>query len=117
MTPTGGNLEIDMATRIASNPKYQELKAKRSSFGWWLTLAMMVVYFAFILLVAYDKPLLAQLVAPGLSLGILLGALVILLSWLALRRRENASSSLSPSKKGKSLTRDGCGPGIARPPH
>ena len=47
-----------------------------------LTVAMMVVYFAFILLVAYDKPLLTQVVVPGLSLGILLGALVIVAAWL-----------------------------------
>ena len=46
-----------------------------------LTVAMMVVYFGFILLVAYNKPLLGRQIAPGLSLGILLGALVILTSW------------------------------------
>jgi uncharacterized membrane protein (DUF485 family) len=43
---------------------------------------MMVVYFGFILLVAFNKPLLGRLVAPGLSLGILLGVLVILSAWL-----------------------------------
>ena len=47
-----------------------------------LTSAMMVLYFGFILLVAYNKPLLATLIAPGLSLGILLGALVIISAWL-----------------------------------
>jgi uncharacterized membrane protein (DUF485 family) len=47
-----------------------------------LTAAMMAVYFGFILLVAYDKPLLGRLVLPGLSLGILLGALVIVAAWL-----------------------------------
>ncbi len=38
-----------------------------------LTIAMMVVYFGFILLVAFNKPLLGTLVTPGLSLGMLLG--------------------------------------------
>jgi uncharacterized membrane protein (DUF485 family) len=46
-----------------------------------LTAAMMAIYFGFILLVAYDKPLLAREVRPGLSLGILLGALVIVAAW------------------------------------
>ena len=62
-----------------------ELKALDSArwrIAVWLTAAMMVVYFAFILLVAYDKPLLTHLVVPGLSLGILLGALVIVAAWL-----------------------------------
>jgi uncharacterized membrane protein (DUF485 family) len=47
-----------------------------------LTVAMMVIYFGFILLVAFNKPLLGTLVADGLSLGVLLGALVILAAWL-----------------------------------
>jgi uncharacterized membrane protein (DUF485 family) len=46
-----------------------------------LTAAMMVVYFGFILLVAFNKPLLGSVLAPGLSLGMLLGALVIVVAW------------------------------------
>jgi uncharacterized membrane protein (DUF485 family) len=46
-----------------------------------LTIAMMVAYFGFILLVAFNKPLLGTLLAPGLSLGMLLGALVIVVAW------------------------------------
>jgi uncharacterized membrane protein (DUF485 family) len=47
-----------------------------------LTAAMMAVYFGFILLVAYAKPLLGRLLVPGLSLGTLLGALVIVAAWV-----------------------------------
>jgi uncharacterized membrane protein (DUF485 family) len=47
-----------------------------------LTAAMMALYFGFILLVAYAKPLLGSVVVPGLSLGILLGALVIVAAWV-----------------------------------
>jgi uncharacterized membrane protein (DUF485 family) len=47
-----------------------------------LSIAMMVAYFGFILLVAFNKPLLGTLVAPGLSLGMLLGALVIVVAWV-----------------------------------
>ena len=46
-----------------------------------LTAAMMAIYFGFILLVAWAKPLLATQIVPGLSLGILLGALVIVSAW------------------------------------
>jgi uncharacterized membrane protein (DUF485 family) len=49
----------------------------------WLTGAVMAVYFGFILLVAFNPQLLATLVAPGLSLGILAGALVIVFSWIS----------------------------------
>jgi uncharacterized membrane protein (DUF485 family) len=47
-----------------------------------LTAAMMAVYFGFILLVAFDKPLLGRILVPGLSLGTLLGALVIVAAWV-----------------------------------
>ena len=47
-----------------------------------LSAVMILVYFGFVLLIAFDKPLVAELVAPGLSLGILLGALVIVATWV-----------------------------------
>jgi uncharacterized membrane protein (DUF485 family) len=40
------------------------------------------LYFGFIALIAFAKPVLARVLAPGLSLGIVLGALVIVGSWL-----------------------------------
>jgi uncharacterized membrane protein (DUF485 family) len=43
---------------------------------------MVVVYFGFVLLIAFDKALMAQLLLPGLSLGVLLGALVIVATWV-----------------------------------
>ena len=58
------------------------LAAARWRIAIGLTIAMMVVYFGFILLVAFNKPLLATLMGPGLSLGMLLGVLVILAAWV-----------------------------------
>jgi uncharacterized membrane protein (DUF485 family) len=46
-----------------------------------LTAAMMVAYFGFVLLVAFNKPLLGTILAPGVSLGMLLGVLVIVVAW------------------------------------
>ena len=58
-------MQADLTSRIASDPNYQELKAKRTSFGMWLTLAMMAVYYGFILLVAFNKPFLATRLGAG----------------------------------------------------
>jgi len=58
-------MDTDLTTRIANHPSYKELKAKRTSFGMWLTLAMMVVYYGFILLVAFNKPFLATRLGSG----------------------------------------------------
>ena len=72
-------MEMDLAQRIAAHPKYQELKAKRSRFGWWLTLAMMVVYYGFIVLVAFNKEFLSQRMGAGvMTIGIPIGFGVIL---------------------------------------
>ena len=54
------------------------LSRKRWTVAITLTGAMLLVYFGFVLLIAYDKPLLGRILTPGLSLGILLGAIVIL---------------------------------------
>lgn len=71
-------METDLATRIANLPEYQELKSSRGRFGWWLTLAMMVVYYGFITLVAFDKELLSQRLGAGvMTLGIPVGFGVI----------------------------------------
>jgi uncharacterized membrane protein (DUF485 family) len=47
-----------------------------------LTAVMVGTYFGFILLVAYGKSLLAVELVPGLSLGIVLGAAVIVVAWM-----------------------------------
>ena len=58
------------------------LGAERWRIAIALTVAMMIIYFGFILLVAYNKPLLSRQIVPGLSLGILIGAFVIVSAWL-----------------------------------
>jgi uncharacterized membrane protein (DUF485 family) len=64
--------------KIQSHPKYQELKSKRNGFGWFLTMFMMVVYYGYIALIAFNKPFLAQPIGAGVtSLGIPIGMGVI----------------------------------------
>ena len=58
------------------------LAAARFRIAVILTALMVLLYFGFVSLVAFNKPLLAGLVTRGLSLGILLGGLVIVLSWV-----------------------------------
>ena len=60
---------------------FHELARRRWRVAIALTLAMVAIYFGFILLVAYNKPFLGRLISPGLSVGVLFGALVIVLSW------------------------------------
>jgi uncharacterized membrane protein (DUF485 family) len=65
-----------------SHARLQELHRRRWRIALALTGGVVAIYFGFILLIAYRRDVLATLIVPGLSVGILLGALVIVASWL-----------------------------------
>ena len=68
----------DLTTRILNDPNYQKLKTRRTRFGWWLTIAMLIVYYGFIVLVAFDKPFLATRLGAGVTtIGMPIGLAVI----------------------------------------
>ena len=64
-----------------TDSKLKAVSAARWRMAILLTTIMMVVYFGFILLVAFNKPLLGTPLVAGLSLGMLLGVLVIATAW------------------------------------
>jgi uncharacterized membrane protein (DUF485 family) len=69
--------------KIQKHPKYLALRSKRNSFGWGLTLLMMVVYYGYIALIAFNKPFLAQPIGTGVtSLGVPIGMGVIVFTIL-----------------------------------
>ena len=64
--------------RVLNNPKFQELVRERSGFAWMLSGAMLIIYYGFILMVAFAKPLLAAKVGSGVTtVGIVIGLGVI----------------------------------------
>ena len=63
---------------IRANPKYLALKRERNRFGWWLAALMMVVYYGYIALIAFNKPFLSQPIGNGVTtLGVPIGMGVI----------------------------------------
>jgi len=85
LTLTGGSnvSAVSSFTQDHSMPdRLRALAQKRWRVAIGLTALMVIVYFGFILLIAYDKPLMATQVVPGLSVGILAGALVIVAAWV-----------------------------------
>ena len=71
---SGGN-----QARLVRDPKFQELVRKRHG----LAVRTLAISLAFILLVAFDKPLLATKVGGGTtSLGIMLGLVVIVAAFM-----------------------------------
>jgi uncharacterized membrane protein (DUF485 family) len=64
---------------IRNDPDFAELVAKRSRFAWILTALILMIYFGFILLIAFGREILAApLVAGGITtVGIPIGVGVI----------------------------------------
>ena len=59
---------------VAESAKYKELIAKRTRFGWILTVIMLIAYYGYVALIAYQKPFLDQPIGSGvMSLGIPVG--------------------------------------------
>jgi len=69
----------DVAARVEANPKYHRLVSTRSVYSIIMTICVMVVYYGYILLIAFNKEWLGTKLADGLttSVGIPLGLGVI----------------------------------------
>jgi uncharacterized membrane protein (DUF485 family) len=71
-------MQEDLVQRIESNPKYQKLVSIRSTYSWTLTAMMLVVYYGYILLIAFNKELLSARIGSGvITWGIPIGLFVI----------------------------------------
>lgn len=73
-------MDNELTQRILANPKFAELVRKKSSFAWTLSLIMLVIYYGFIVIIAFDPALLGTpLSANGvMTVGIPVGLFVIL---------------------------------------
>ena len=64
--------------RVIQSPRFQELVRQRTKFAWTLTIVMLVIYFGFILLVAYAPKFLGMRLGTGVTtIGIPIGLFVI----------------------------------------
>lgn len=72
-----------MIERVKADPQFKELVRKRSTFAWLLSLLMVLIYFGFVLTVAFDKELLGRSLAGGVTtIGIPIGLGVIVSAFI-----------------------------------
>ena len=86
--------------KIQRHPKYQELRARRTPLGVVLSILMLVVYYGYVALIAFDKEFLARPIGAGVTtLGIPIGMGVIIFSviitGLYVRRANNEFDQLT----------------------
>lgn len=85
LDPRSGQLVVRVPARRPARRAertLESLAARRSRIVIALTATMLVVYFGFILLIAFARDFLGRTVTEGLSLGMLLGVLVVLATWV-----------------------------------
>ena len=72
----------DVVRRVESNPKYRHLVQTRSKFSILMTFCVLLVYYGYILLIAFNKEWLGSKLAQGMttSVGIPLGLGVIVVT-------------------------------------
>lgn len=88
--------------RIRANPKYQELKRKRNVFGWALAICMLVVYYGYIALIAFNKEFLSiplfsdgRVTTIGIPIGMGVIVFTIVITGIYVRRANTEFDALT----------------------
>jgi uncharacterized membrane protein (DUF485 family) len=103
---SGDKVDQDIVERVKNDPNYQKLKRIRSRFGWTLTWAMMIVYYGFTLLVAFNKefmgtPIGNSVITWGIPLGLFVIVFTVLITGIYVRRANREYDELSDAIRAK----------------
>ncbi len=90
----------ELVERVLKNPDYVALKSRRTRFGWLLTILMLIVYYGFILLVAFDKSLLAHRIGDnvttvGMPVGLAVIVFTVVITAVYVRRANGEFDALT----------------------
>lgn len=73
----------EQIAQVKNNPKYQKLISQRSKFAWTLSIIMLVVYYAFIMTIAFEPELLGTKMGSGvMTIGIPIGLAIIAIAFI-----------------------------------
>lgn len=90
----------EQVLEIKNNPNYQKLVSTRSKFAWTLTIVILVVYYAFILFIAFSPETLGARVSPdammtvGIPVGLAIIAFAFVLTGIYVRRANSEFDGL-----------------------
>lgn len=73
----------EIYTKVRNNPRYVELVKKRSSFAWKLSFLIFIVYYTFIMIIAFNPTILGNTIGNGVTtIGMPIGLAIIFLCFL-----------------------------------
>lgn len=75
-------IKADRVKEILDSEKFKDLVKKRLSVSLSLTVIMLIVYFGFMLTIAFYKDLLALKIGEHITIGLPIGIGIIVFAWL-----------------------------------
>jgi uncharacterized membrane protein (DUF485 family) len=93
-------MAADLVQKLKSNPNYQKLVSVRSSYGWTMTAIMLIVFYGYILLVAFNKELLSTKIGSGvmtwaIPIGIFVIVFTVVITGIYVRRANEEFDDLT----------------------
>lgn len=98
-------MEQSIVDKVKNDPNFERLVSERSKFAWRLTIAMLVVYFAFILTIAFDPSVLGAplgddtVTTVGIPVGIAIIIFAFALTGIYVRRANSEFDALTAKIK------------------
>ena len=97
-------MDVKLADKIRSNAAYRELVRKRSRLGWTLTALVLVVYYGYVLLIAFNKEMLAAKIGAGVTtwgmpIGLCVIVFTVVITGFYVRRANSAYDELTDQIK------------------
>lgn len=77
-------MSTDLYEKVKNNPKFHQLVAQRSRLAWGLSSIILLMYFTFILLIAFAPDFLGQTISDSslISIGIPIGVFIIVTAFV-----------------------------------
>jgi uncharacterized membrane protein (DUF485 family) len=100
-------MKKELVEKIKNDPDFIKLVGDRSKFAWSLTIIMLVIYFGFVLTIAFDPSILGTPLSAGsvTTIGIPIGVAVIvsafILTGIYVRRANTEFDELTKRIKDK----------------
>ena len=98
-------MEQNIVDKVKSDPNFHKLVSERSKFAWKLTIAMLIVYFTFILTIAFNPSALGTplgddtVTTIGIPVGIIIIVFAFILTGIYVKRANSEFDDLTDKIK------------------
>jgi len=98
-------MDRELVQKIQNNAAYQKLVSTRSGYAWKMSIIMLVVYYAYILFIAFSPETLGAKISPdsmitwGIPVGLVIIVFAFIMTGLYVKRANSEFDDLSKQVK------------------